>query len=192
MRRELNKLPIEGTVVIGEGERDEAPMLFIGEKVGMNAAPRSTSPSIRLRHHAVRQEYAGRDRDHGDGRRGTLLHAPDVYMQKIAVGPGYAKALSNLTHRPPTMFAAWPRRKGSNRRRSLCWCSIARATPISFQACAARVLRYASSPMRCGRSDPLRRSGQYRVDMYIAPAARPKACWRRRRCVASAARCSAG
>src|SRR5215212_12044488 len=39
MRRELNKLPIEGTVVIGEGERDEAPMLYIGEKVGMNAGP---------------------------------------------------------------------------------------------------------------------------------------------------------
>src|SRR5665647_1550381 len=39
MRRELNKLPIVGTVVIGEGERDEAPMLFIGEKVGMNAGP---------------------------------------------------------------------------------------------------------------------------------------------------------
>src|SRR4030081_2921343 len=39
MRRELNKLPIEGTVVIGEGERDEAPMLFIGEKVGINAGP---------------------------------------------------------------------------------------------------------------------------------------------------------
>src|ERR1700709_1786572 len=40
MRRELNKLPIDGTVVIGEGERDEAPMLFIGEKVGLNAGPR--------------------------------------------------------------------------------------------------------------------------------------------------------
>src|SRR3974377_1066872 len=39
MRRELNKLPIEGTIVIGEGERDEAPMLFIGEKVGINAGP---------------------------------------------------------------------------------------------------------------------------------------------------------
>src|SRR5213594_700673 len=39
MRRELNKLPIEGTIVIGEGERDEAPMLFIGEKVGLNAGP---------------------------------------------------------------------------------------------------------------------------------------------------------
>ena len=40
MRRELNKLPIEGTIVIGEGERDEAPMLFIGEKVGLNAGPK--------------------------------------------------------------------------------------------------------------------------------------------------------
>ena len=47
MRRELNKLPIDGTVVIGEGERDEAPMLFIGEKVGAGAARRWTSRSIR-------------------------------------------------------------------------------------------------------------------------------------------------
>ena len=48
MRRELNKLPIDGTVVIGEGERDEAPMLFIGEKVGNKQRDRrSTSPSIR-------------------------------------------------------------------------------------------------------------------------------------------------
>ena len=40
MRRELNKMPIEGTIVIGEGERDEAPMLYIGEKVGINAGPK--------------------------------------------------------------------------------------------------------------------------------------------------------
>ena len=49
MRRALNKLPIDGTVVIGEGERDEAPMLYIGEKVGAGGGPRSTSPSIRSR-----------------------------------------------------------------------------------------------------------------------------------------------
>ncbi len=70
MRRELNKLPIEGTVVIGEGERDEAPMLFIGEKVGMNAGPKvDIAGRSARRHHALRQEYAGRDCDHGDGRR---------------------------------------------------------------------------------------------------------------------------
>ena len=49
MRRELNRLPIHGTVVIGEGERDEAPMLYIGEEVGTGAGRRSTSRSIRSR-----------------------------------------------------------------------------------------------------------------------------------------------
>ena len=49
MRRELAKLSIRGTVVIGEGEMDEAPMLYIGEKVGSGEGPRSTSPSIRSR-----------------------------------------------------------------------------------------------------------------------------------------------
>jgi fructose-1,6-bisphosphatase II / sedoheptulose-1,7-bisphosphatase len=48
MRRELNKLPIDGTVVIGEGERDEAPMLFIGEEVGQNRAPVSRQVSTQL------------------------------------------------------------------------------------------------------------------------------------------------
>ena len=68
MRRELNKLPIEGTVVIGEGERDEAPMLFIGgeSRVECRPAGRYRRRSARG-HHAVRQEHAGRDRDHGDG-----------------------------------------------------------------------------------------------------------------------------
>ena len=63
MRRELNKLPIDGTVVIGEGERDEAPMLFIGEEVGNKHGPegRHRGRSAR-RHHALRQEHAGRDR----------------------------------------------------------------------------------------------------------------------------------
>ena len=69
MRRELNKLPIQGTVVIGEGERDEAPMLFIGEKVGTQCRPvRRYRGRPARRHHAVRQEHAGRDRHHGDGR----------------------------------------------------------------------------------------------------------------------------
>ena len=68
MRRELNKLPIDGTVVIGEGERDEAPMLFIGENVGNKSGPegRYRGRSAR-RHHLVREEHAGRDRHHGDG-----------------------------------------------------------------------------------------------------------------------------
>ena len=92
MRRELNKLPIEGTVVIGEGERDEAPMLFIGEKVGMNAGPQvdiAVDPLEGTTLCAKNMPGAIATMAMADG--GTLLHAPDVYMQKIAVGPGYAK-----------------------------------------------------------------------------------------------------
>ena len=97
MRRELNKLPIEGTVVIGEGERDEAPMLFIGEKVGINAGPRvdiAVDPLEGTTLCAKNMPGAIATMAMADG--GTLLHAPDVYMQKIAVGPGYAKGVVEL------------------------------------------------------------------------------------------------
>jgi hypothetical protein len=70
MRRELKKIPIDGTVVIGEGERDKAPMLFIGEKVGTNKGPnrgRSTGW-----HGSVRQGHAGSNCNDGDGRRWHL------------------------------------------------------------------------------------------------------------------------
>ena len=138
MRRELNKLPIEGTVVIGEGERDEAPMLFIGEKVGhqCRSAGRYRRRSARG-HHAVRQEHAGLDRDHGDGRRrhaasrARRLHAEDRGRPRLL-----PKASSNSTPRPPTTSAGWPRPRGSTPRRSRCWCSIVRATPTSSRACA--------------------------------------------------------
>ena len=92
MRRELNKLPIEGTVVIGEGERDEAPMLFIGEKVGLNAGPKvdiAVDPLEGTTLCAKNMPGAIATMAMADG--GTLLHAPDVYMQKIAIGPGYAE-----------------------------------------------------------------------------------------------------
>src|SRR3979490_2295494 len=97
MRRELNKLPIEGTVVIGEGERDEAPMLFIGEKVGMNAGPKvdiAVDPLEGTTLCAKNMPGAIATMAMADG--GTLLHAPDVYMQKIAIGPGYAKNVIEL------------------------------------------------------------------------------------------------
>src|SRR6478672_2673222 len=79
MRRELNKLPIEGTVVIGEGERDEAPMLFIGEKVGLNAGPQvdiAVDPLEGTTLCAKNMPGAIATMAMADG--GTLLHAPDV------------------------------------------------------------------------------------------------------------------
>ena len=113
MRRELNKLPIEGTVVIGEGERDEAPMLFIGEKVGMNAGPQvdiAVDPLEGTTLCAKNMPGAIATMAMADG--GTLLHAPDVYMQKIAVGPGYAKGVVELDASPADNVRRLARAKG--------------------------------------------------------------------------------
>ena len=113
MRRELNKLPIEGTVVIGEGERDEAPMLFIGEKVGMNAGPQvdiAVDPLEGTTLCAKNMPGAIATMAMADG--GTLLHAPDVYMQKIAVGPGYKKGVVELDASPADNVKRLAKAKG--------------------------------------------------------------------------------
>jgi fructose-1,6-bisphosphatase II / sedoheptulose-1,7-bisphosphatase len=97
MRRELNKLPIDGTVVIGEGEIDEAPMLFIGEKVGSKHGPKvdiAVDPLEGTVLCAKNMPGAIATIAMADG--GTLLHAPDCYMEKIAIGPGYPKGTVDL------------------------------------------------------------------------------------------------
>src|SRR5205085_93786 len=101
MRRELNKLPIDGTVVIGEGERDEAPMLFIGEKVGNKHGPKvdiAVDPLEGTTLCAKSMQGAIAVMAMAEG--GTLLNAPDVYMQKIAIGPGYPKGVVDLDATP--------------------------------------------------------------------------------------------
>src|SRR4029453_6812083 len=113
MRRELNKLPIEGTIVIGEGERDEAPMLFIGEKVGLNAGPKvdiAVDPLEGTTLCAKNMPGAIATMAMADG--GTLLHAPDVYMQKLAIGPGYAKGVVELDASPADNVRRLAKAKG--------------------------------------------------------------------------------
>ena len=113
MRRELNKLPIEGTIVIGEGERDEAPMLFIGEKVGLNAGPQvdiAVDPLEGTTLCAKNMPGAIATMAMADG--GTLLHAPDVYMEKIAIGPGYAKNVIDLDAPPAENIQRLAKAKG--------------------------------------------------------------------------------
>jgi len=97
MRRELNNLPIDGTVVIGEGELDEAPMLFIGEKVGTKAGPKLDIAVDPLEGTTLcAKNMAGAIATLAMAEDGTLLHAPDIYMDKIAVGPGYPKGVVDL------------------------------------------------------------------------------------------------
>jgi fructose-1,6-bisphosphatase II / sedoheptulose-1,7-bisphosphatase len=97
MRRELNRLPIDGTVVIGEGERDEAPMLFIGERVGTGKGPKVDIALDPLEGATiVAKNLPDAMAVVAIAEAGSLLNAPDVYMQKIAIGPGYAKGLVDL------------------------------------------------------------------------------------------------
>src|SRR6202046_2407577 len=113
MRRELNKLPIEGTIVIGEGERDEAPMLFIGEKVGMNAGPQVDIAVDPLEGTTLcAKDMPGSIATMAMADGGTLLHAPDVYIQKIAVGPGYAKGVVELDASPADNVRRLAKAKG--------------------------------------------------------------------------------
>jgi fructose-1,6-bisphosphatase II / sedoheptulose-1,7-bisphosphatase len=97
MRRELNKLPIDGTVVIGEGELDEAPMLFIGESVGGKNGPKVDIAVDPLEGTTLcAKNMPGAIATLAMAEEGTLLHAPDCYMEKIAIGPGYPKGTIDL------------------------------------------------------------------------------------------------
>ncbi|MDR2856476.1 MAG: class II fructose-bisphosphatase [Novosphingobium sp.] len=115
MRAALNELYMDGTVVIGEGERDEAPMLFIGEKVG---AAQGTGPKIDI----ALDPLEGTTITAKAGpnalavlaiaEEGCLLNAPDVYMDKLAVGPGYPEGVIDLARSPTENVRAVAAAKG--------------------------------------------------------------------------------
>ena len=115
MRAALNELYMDGTVVIGEGERDEAPMLYIGEKVGsaIGTGPRidialdpleGTTITAKAGPNALAVLAIGEE--------GCLLNAPDVYMDKLAVGPSYPKGVIDLAKSPRENVAAVAAAKG--------------------------------------------------------------------------------
>lgn len=113
MRRELNRLPIDGTVVIGEGERDEAPMLFIGERVGNRKGPKVDIAVDPLEGTTLcAKDMPGAIAVMAMAEGGTLLAAPDVYMDKIAIGPGYPAGLVDLDAKPQDNIAALANAKG--------------------------------------------------------------------------------
>ena len=97
MREELNKMSIDGTIVIGEGERDEAPMLFIGEKVGSGNGAELEIAVDPLEGTTICANGGFNSISvMAIGEKGNLMHAPDTYMQKIACGPE-AKGLIDIT-----------------------------------------------------------------------------------------------
>jgi fructose-1,6-bisphosphatase II / sedoheptulose-1,7-bisphosphatase len=113
MRDQLNLLDISGVVVIGEGERDEAPMLFIGEEVGTGKGPAVDIALDPLEGTTL----TAKDMPNAltviaMAPRGTLLHAPDVYMDKLAIGPGYPIDTVTLSMSPAERVQALARAKG--------------------------------------------------------------------------------
>ena len=113
MRDQLNLLDIAGVVVIGEGERDEAPMLFIGEEVGTGHGPAVDIALDPLEGTTL----TAKDMPNAltviaMAPRGTLLPAPDVYMEKLAIGPGYAVDTVTLAMSPTERVQALARAKG--------------------------------------------------------------------------------
>jgi len=113
MRTALNNLDINGVIVIGEGERDEAPMLYIGEKVGSGKGPKidialdpleGTTLTAKAMSNALAvMAWAP---------AGTLLHAPDTYMDKIACGPGLPMGIIDLDKTPAENVEAIAKAKG--------------------------------------------------------------------------------
>jgi fructose-1,6-bisphosphatase II / sedoheptulose-1,7-bisphosphatase len=113
MRRELNKLTIDGTVVIGEGERDEAPMLFIGERVGNRSGPKVDIAVDPLEGTTLcAKDMPGSIAVMAMAEAGTLLAAPDCYMHKIAIGPGYPKGTVDLDASPEENLHSLANAKG--------------------------------------------------------------------------------
>jgi fructose-1,6-bisphosphatase II / sedoheptulose-1,7-bisphosphatase len=113
MREQLNLLDIQGVVVIGEGERDEAPMLYIGEEVGSGNGPAVDIALDPLEGTTL----TAKDMPNAltviaMGPRGSMLHAPDVYMDKLAIGPGFKPGLVTLSMTPSERVSALASAKG--------------------------------------------------------------------------------
>lgn len=101
MRRELNRLPIHGTIVIGEGARGETPFLFIGEEVGDLSGPRLDIALDALEGATLcAKAQSNAIAVIAMAEPGTLLNAPNVYMEKIAVGPGYPDGVVDIDAAP--------------------------------------------------------------------------------------------
>ena len=189
MRRELNNLPIRGRVVIGEGERDEAPMLYIGEEVGTGDGPEVDIALDPLEGTTLcAKNQANALAVIAIGERGNLLFAPDVYMDKIAIGPGFAPGLVGLDRSPTENLRALADAKGVPVERiSTCVMDRPRHAELieEIRACGASI-RLISDGDVAGiihTSDPATTG----IDMYIGIGAAPEGVL-----AASALRCMGG
>ncbi|OUS09001.1 fructose-bisphosphatase, class II [Rhodobacterales bacterium 52_120_T64] len=176
MRTQLNKLDIAGVIVIGEGERDEAPMLFIGEEVGNGNGPgvdialdplEGTTLTAKDMPNALTVIAMG--------PRGSMLHAPDVYMDKLAIGPGYPTDVVTLDMTPTERVEALAAAKGC-KPSDLMVCVLERprheAIVREIRATGARIRLITDGDvagvMHCAEAD---KTG---IDMYMGSGGAPE------------------
>ncbi len=175
MRTALNGLDIQGRIVIGEGERDEAPMLYIGEEVGKGKGPEidialdpleGTTLTAKAMPNALAvMAFAP---------KGGLLFAPDVYMDKIAIGPGFKSGLVDLDKSPADNVKALAKAKGVKPQDiTVCVLDRSRHSNIidELRALKARILLITDGDVQgvIATTDPATT-----VDMYIGQGGAPE------------------
>ena len=194
MRKELAKIDIKGRVVIGEGEMDESPMLYIGEEVGTGEGPEVDIAVDPLEGTTIcAKGMPNALAVLAIAERGGLLNAPDMYMNKIAIGPGYPDGIIDLDAPPADTINAAGQGQGRAR--------VGDHRLHSRPAAPCRADRRGAQNRRRRPAHPRRRHRRRHLDhrsprkpastSISASAARPRACWRPPPCVASAARCKA-
>ncbi len=190
MREAFDDLEIDGTVVIGEGERDEAPMLYIGEKVG---GAQGTGPKIDI----ALDPLEGTTITAKAGpnalavlacaEEGNLLNAPDVYMDKLAVGPGYPDGIIDLAKSPTENVKAVAAAKGVEPG-DIIVCVLDRPRHAEL---IAELRGLGCGVVLIGDGDVAGviavTNEDTTIDMYMGSGARRKACWPQPRCAALAA-----
>ena len=134
MRKQLNMLDIDGVVVIGEGERDEAPMLYIGEAVGNGGGPEVDIALDPLEGTTLTaKDFPNALTIIALAPRHSMLNAPDVYMDKLAVGPGYPEGIVTLDMAPAERVRALAAARGCDPADITC-CILERDRPADMIA----------------------------------------------------------
>ncbi|GAA3261220.1 hypothetical protein GCM10020258_24360 [Sphingomonas yabuuchiae] len=187
MRAALNELDMDGTVVIGEGERDEAPMLFIGEKVGTGNGPEIDIALDPLEGTTICAKAGPNSLAVlAIAEKGHLLNAPDVYMDKIAVGPGYPAGVIDLDRSPSDNIRAIAEAKGVAAK-DIVVCVLDRPRHEGLIAelrglgCGVVLIGDGDVAGVIATTDP-----DTTIDVYMGSGGAPEGCWPAPRCVASA------
>lgn len=175
LRTGLNAMAMKGRIVIGEGERDEAPMLYIGEEVGTGEGPEIDIALDPLEGTSLTAKgMANALAVVSFAPRGGLLYAPDTYMDKIAVGPGYPAGVIDLDKSPSDNVRALAKAKGVSAE-DICVCVLERERHedivADIRSVGARVMMLPDGDVNGVISTTIAATG---IDMYVGQGGAPE------------------